>query len=59
MTSIGEANGAAKKTEKDVRAMRLLHRRRIYTNVELCALFQVSRSTLQKILARKIWASVK
>lgn len=59
MRQNGEANSQARLRERDVRAIRLLWTERIYTPTELAAMYSVSRATIQKIVAGKLWPNVK
>jgi DeoR/GlpR family transcriptional regulator of sugar metabolism len=54
----GEKNPQAKLEERDVKAIRLLYERRLYTPTELAKLFGVSRELIHKIVARKVWTHV-
>jgi DNA-binding MarR family transcriptional regulator len=54
----GEKNSQAKLEERDVKAIRLLYNRRLYTPTELARLFGVSRELVHKIVSRRIWTHV-
>jgi hypothetical protein len=46
----GETNSQAVLSERDVRAIRLLYKRRLYTPTELGKLFGVGRNLVHKIV---------
>ena len=54
----GEANSQAVLTERDVKAIRLLYREKLYGPTELARLFQVSRESIHKIVRGKTWRHV-
>lgn len=55
----GERNSQAELTEKDVRAIRLLYSKGVYTQPEIAKLYGRSKELISKICARKLWAQVK
>lgn len=59
MRQRGETNSQAVLSERDVRAIRLLYKRRLYTPTELGKLFGVGRNLVHKIVRRDVWSHVK
>lgn len=55
----GERNSRAKLTERDVRAIRVLHFGLDYSLNELARMFAVSQNNVCKIVARQTWGFLR